>query len=61
MMERYRVQRGDTLWLIAQRFYGDPTAYTLIAQANGLSDPHRLVAGQELLLPPLDGERPGRK
>ncbi len=61
MMERYRVQRGDTLWLIAQRFYGDPTAYTLIAQANGLSDPHRLVAGQELLLPPLDGETPGRK
>ena len=58
---RYRVQRGDTLWLIARRFYGDPAAYTIIAEANGLSDPHRLEVGQELLLPPLDGGAPERK
>lgn len=60
-VQRYRVQRGDSLWLIADRFYGDPALFRWIAQANGLDDPNRLVAGQELLLPPLAGSAPGRK
>lgn len=60
-LQSYRVQPGDTLWLIARRFYGDPSAYRWLAEANGIPDPHRLVVGQELLLPPRDGAAPRRK
>jgi nucleoid-associated protein YgaU len=30
---------GDDLFRIATKTYGDPAAWTLIASANGLSDP----------------------
>ena len=30
----YRVQPGDTLWTIAERFYGDPWAFKRIVDAN---------------------------
>lgn len=32
-------QTGGNLYQLAQRFYGDATRWTTIAQANGLSDP----------------------
>lgn len=49
------VQRGETLWSIAKRVYGDPTAYTRIAAANGISDPNTIVHGQRLILPGTGG------
>jgi nucleoid-associated protein YgaU len=55
---RYTVRDGDTCGSIARRVYGDRRWSSLIHQANhnlGPS-PHRLRAGQELVLPP----RPGR-
>ena len=52
----YRVQRGDTLSLLARR-YG--TTVEAIAEANGLEDPDRIIAGQLLSIPtPLAGETP---
>ena len=42
------VQPGETLTAIAQR-YGVPVS--AIAQANGLADPNRIYAGQQLVLP----------
>lgn len=60
-LQSYRVQPGDTLWLIARRFYGDPSLYRWLADANGIADPHRLMVGQELVLPPRDGAPPRRK
>lgn len=30
----YVIQKGDTLWDLAQEWYGDPTKYTVIYQAN---------------------------
>ncbi len=33
------VSPGDDLYRIAAQFYGDATAWTIIATANGLSDP----------------------
>jgi proteasome lid subunit RPN8/RPN11 len=44
---RYRVRPGDTLWIIAQRFLGDPLAWPTILQANRgrIPDPNNLVVG----------------
>jgi hypothetical protein len=47
----YRVNRGDSLWIIAHRIYGQGSAWTLLAKANDLSDPNKLRIGQELSLP----------
>lgn len=45
------VAAGDSLWSIAQRFYGDGGEWRRIAEANGIRDPRRLAAGQTLVLP----------
>src|SRR5438132_1350285 len=50
----HRVRAGDTLPHLAWREYGDPAAWRVIAEANGIDDPMRLAHGQELLLPALD-------
>lgn len=47
----YQVEVGDTLWEIAQRFYGDGTKWRLIANANGIDDPRRLQVGTVLIIP----------
>jgi LysM repeat protein len=52
------VQRGETLWSIARSVYGDPTAYTKIAAANGISDPNSIVTGQRLIIPGAAGAGP---
>ncbi len=50
--ERYVVQRGDDLWSIAERRYGDRRHWQAIAQANGSDlDPQRLRVGQTIRLP----------
>lgn len=48
----YTVKAGDTLRGIAQKFYGDSSLDDLIAQANNITDPSSLRAGQELTIPP---------
>ena len=47
----YVVQLGDTLWAIAQRFYGNPLQYRLLAEANHLTNPNFIVPGQNLVIP----------
>lgn len=47
----YRVQKGDTLWSIARRHYGDGHAWEAIARANNLTNPSQLKAGQDIILP----------
>lgn len=50
----YHVQKGDTLARIAQKFYGDRTAWKGIYQANRnqLANPDALRVGQVLKIPP---------
>lgn len=58
MAQRYVIQRGDTLGKIAQRFYGDATAYQKLALYNGLTDPNVIAVGQTIEIPArreLDG------
>jgi nucleoid-associated protein YgaU len=47
----YRVSRGDSLWIIAKRVYGEGSSWTLLAKANNLNEPNSLRIGQELSLP----------
>lgn len=47
----YTVQSGDTLSKIAKEFYGNANQYQQIADANGIADPDKIRAGQELVIP----------
>ena len=51
--ETYIVARGNSLWLIARRVYGQGTRHTAIYQANQdtIGDPDRIYPGQALRLP----------
>jgi murein DD-endopeptidase MepM/ murein hydrolase activator NlpD len=49
--EIYVVRPGDTLAKIAQRMYGTPQQYTLIAEHNGITDPGMIRVGQTLRIP----------
>lgn len=51
----YVVQRGDNLFRIAQRFGVTTDA---LAQANGITDPSRIFAGQQLTIPTFDTTAP---
>jgi nucleoid-associated protein YgaU len=47
----YTVVSGDTLWAIAERFYGDGNKYQVIADASGVSNPDLIYPGQQLTIP----------
>ncbi len=47
-----RVERGDTLWQLAQTRFGRGTAWTCIAETNQLRNPNLILPGQFLTLPP---------
>ncbi|BCZ23619.1 LysM peptidoglycan-binding domain-containing protein [Mycobacterium senriense] len=47
----YTVASGDTLWAIAERFYGDGNRYQAIADASGISNPDLIQPGQVLTIP----------
>lgn len=47
----YRVQNGDTLWGLAERFYGHGRRWKEIAKANDLTGADGLVAGAIIKIP----------
>jgi len=47
----YVVKSGDNLSGISKNFYGNPNEYTKIAQANNISNPDKIQAGQQLKIP----------
>lgn len=49
----YTVVAGDSLSKIAQRFYGDPLKYPVIADRNAINPQAILTIGQRLILPAL--------
>jgi len=48
----YVVKPHDTLWSLAQRFYGDPLHWSTISAANHLSNPNLILVNQVLIVPP---------
>ena len=53
----YTVKENDSLWTIADAWFGDAGRWNLIAKANPLIDPDRLKLGQVLRLPPKNADR----
>ena len=51
--QAYTVKPGESLSHIAKRFYGEASKYNAVANANGIADPDKIRAGQELKLPVL--------
>lgn len=51
----HTVEKGDSLWKIAEKAYGDGSKYMAIFEANKpmLSDPDKIYPGQMLRIPPL--------
>ena len=49
----YIIQSGDTLSKIAQRFYGNASAYPKIFEANRevIEDPDKIYPGQKIRIP----------
>ncbi len=52
------IQAGDSLASLAFGQYGDASQWRVIAEANGIVDPERLIPGTILVFPPLLPERP---
>jgi nucleoid-associated protein YgaU len=47
----YTVVSGDSMWAIAERFYGDGSKFQVIADASGVADPDLIHPGQVLTIP----------
>lgn len=50
-IENYVIKKGDTLWAICRKFYGEPTLYSKLASYNGIKNPNLIYAGNVLKLP----------
>ncbi len=51
---QYTVKTGDTLYLVAQKYYGDGFLFNKIVEANKLTDPNLIEVGQTLTLPKVE-------
>ena len=51
--QKYTIQSGDNLSKVSKHFYGSANHYQKIAEANGIDNPDRIQAGQELTIPTL--------
>lgn len=60
MATTYTTQAGDSLWSIAQQFYGDGAQWNAIHEANRnvISDPNAIQAGWTLNIPDLSAPQP---
>ncbi|WP_295581096.1 LysM peptidoglycan-binding domain-containing protein [uncultured Oscillibacter sp.] len=52
--ERYTVEKGDTLWGIARRKYGDGALAYRLAACNGIQNANLIYPGQTVNLPPKE-------
>ncbi len=47
---KYTVQKGDTLWVIAKKYYGNGNLYTKIVKNNNIKNPNLIYPGQILII-----------
>ena len=53
-----RVATGHTLWALSQSYYGDPTRYPAIVEANRaqIHNPNVIFPGQVFVVPKSDAK-----
>ncbi len=53
--EYYVIQKGDTLWAIASKYYGSGAKYTMIVDANRevIKDADKIFPGQKIRIPKI--------
>ncbi|MBP7633639.1 LysM peptidoglycan-binding domain-containing protein [Candidatus Ozemobacteraceae bacterium] len=56
-LQRYTIQDGDTLAIIAKRFYGKASKAGLIIKANPGLNPKNLKIGTEVMIPAEKGDK----
>ncbi|MFH1619412.1 MAG: LysM peptidoglycan-binding domain-containing protein [bacterium] len=56
--KRHTIERGDTLWSLARRYYSDPYKWRKIYEANIslISDPHWIYPPNEITIPDITEE-----
>ncbi len=54
----HKVELGDNLWKIAEKYYGSGYNWVDISRENKLSNPNRLLIGQELNIPKTEVKKP---
>lgn len=47
----YTMKKGDTLWALAEEYYGDGTQWKKIAKASGIKDPKKIPIGAKITIP----------
>lgn len=52
---KYTVKEGDTLFIIAEKYYKDGEKYNELVVANKLANPNSIEVGQVLDIPKLEG------
>ncbi len=57
-VKKYKVQKGDYLWKIAEASYGSGFNAYDIAKANNIKNPNVIEPGQELVLPSASPKQP---
>lgn len=52
-VQYYVIEKGDTLWAIASKYYGSGAKYTLIVDANKevIKDADKIFPGQKIRIP----------
>ena len=58
-MTKVTVQKGDTLWELASKYYGDPFKWDLIAEANNIPNPRDPIPVGTVLQIPVKGTKGG--
>ena len=52
--KRRQISASESIWLIADKEYGDPRGWRVIAEASDVDDPRALRPGDWLRVPPLE-------
>lgn len=61
MAENYKIKKGDTLWDIAKRIYGDGRRYKELAEFNNIANPNMIIAGKTLQIPSNEAKAEPKK
>jgi len=46
-----KVQKGETLWSLAQKYFNDPLKWQILANINNIENPHHILTGIEIKIP----------